>query len=120
MNAAELWEASCRLIQQNVGPLPYRTWIENGLTPVRIEDDKLILLAAGSLFMDQINRLYINILDEAISTTAGRPMQAVVTDHDPGEAMPVYRPHLNPAYTFDTFVVGSGNRFAHAASLAVA
>ena len=28
--------------------------------------------------------------------------------------------HLNPKYTFDTFVVGAGNKFAHAASLAVA
>ena len=27
---------------------------------------------------------------------------------------------LNPKYTFDTFVIGNGNRFAHAASLAVA
>ena len=27
---------------------------------------------------------------------------------------------MNPKYTFDTFVIGSGNRFAHAASLAVA
>ncbi len=27
---------------------------------------------------------------------------------------------LNPKYTFDTFVIGAGNRFAHAASLAVA
>lgn len=27
---------------------------------------------------------------------------------------------LNPKYTFETFVIGSGNRFAHAASLAVA
>jgi chromosomal replication initiator protein len=31
-----------------------------------------------------------------------------------------YQTMLNPKYTFDTFVIGSGNRFAHAASLAVA
>lgn len=31
----------------------------------------------------------------------------------------LYVPNLNPKYTFDTFVVGSNNKFAHAASLAV-
>lgn len=36
------------------------------------------------------------------------------------EAEPVASQSLNPKYTFDTFVVGSGNRFAHAASLATA
>ena len=32
----------------------------------------------------------------------------------------VSRSNLNPKYTFDTFVIGSNNRFAHAASVAVA
>nr|WP_281352326.1 chromosomal replication initiator protein DnaA [Phytoactinopolyspora alkaliphila] len=38
----------------------------------------------------------------------------------PNTAAPVEAPHLNSRYTFDTFVIGSSNRFAHAATVAVA
>jgi chromosomal replication initiator protein len=38
----------------------------------------------------------------------------------PGRTEPVEAPRLNPRYTFETFVIGDGNRFPHAASVAVA
>jgi chromosomal replication initiator protein len=66
---------------------------------------------------------------------ASRPEQAVAPDADasgadgqprtsrPGGGQHVPRPasaRLNPKYTFETFVIGSSNRFAHAAAVAVA
>src|SRR5699024_4195554 len=43
-----------------------------------------------------------------------KPKQSILHNRESQKTM------LNPKYTFDTFVIGSGNRFAHAASLAVA
>jgi chromosomal replication initiator protein len=52
----------------------------------------------------------------------GRPRQSAIPGHTaPGHSAP--RPgqaRLNPKYTFETFVIGSSNRFAHAAAVAVA
>src|SRR4029078_7002468 len=45
--------------------------------------------------------------------------EAVVCDHDVA-ALPPGQGGLNPRYTFDTFIVGSSNQFAHAACRAVA
>jgi len=45
--------------------------------------------------------------------------EAVVFDHDVA-ALPPGQGGLNPRYTFDTFIVGSSNQFAHAACRAVA
>jgi len=57
----------------------------------------------------------------AHQATQARP--AAQPQPQPGPAQPAPRPasaRLNPKYTFETFVIGSSNRFAHAAAVAVA
>ncbi len=54
---------------------------------------------------------------DLVARTSTGAMRPATTVDDPG---PSGRARLNAKYTFDTFVIGAGNRFAHAASLAVA
>ncbi len=49
-----------------------------------------------------------------------RPVPAPIVRIDVSERPALHRPGLNPRYTFDTFVAGPSNRFAHAAAYAVA
>ena len=65
--------------------------------------------------------------EDAPVTTGGENQQAARAHESPGappgrsqEAPPSEHARLNPKYTFDTFVIGSSNRFAHAASVAAA
>lgn len=53
----------------------------------------------------------------AARVTAATPASI---EHAANPAAPATHDHLNPKYTFDTFVIGSSNRFAHAAAVAVA
>lgn len=68
-------------------------------------------------------------LEGVIDDTLSAPTTAVPVAQEPVEvpsylsSTPISRNHetrLNPKYTFDTFVIGGSNRFAHAASFAVA
>jgi chromosomal replication initiator protein len=53
-------------------------------------------------------------------TTGPSPHQRLTADHDATARVDTEQPRLNPRYTFDSFVIGSSNRFAHAAAVAVA
>jgi chromosomal replication initiator protein len=102
------------------GALPlevYRVWIEP-LSPAGVQDGVLYLKASPTA-REWVRRRFGDLLDGAAAAhPAVNRIELIAGDGLP----PRDTAHLDlkPSYTFDAFVIGASNRFAHAASLAVA
>jgi chromosomal replication initiator protein len=92
-------------------------------------DGRVLELRSSDYARDWLARNYMEFLHRAASEAAGRPVQVSLVAERPAartEPSPVTEgPRTEPLpfpdrYTFDTFVPGPSNRFAHAAALAVA
>ena len=112
--------------------ISFNTWLKP-LQIFSIQNNRIYILVSGEqMGLTYINRKYYLPLKVAVAEVTGTeyeiefvlPEQAkkLKTPHPRRRATTeeAERSNLNPNYTFDTFVVGSNNRFAHAASLAVA
>ena len=129
METEQLWEKVCALLMRDMNRVSYNTWIEGNLAPVDQEGDKMFLIITMENMRPMINNKYVPLINAYLSEVAGHEMTVEVLTRaeansrkgDNGDDKNTgYELNLNPKYTFDRFVVGSGNRFAHAAALAVA
>ncbi len=136
-----LWNKTLKIIKEKVSQQNFETWIR----PIRIatlEGDHACMAVPNRFFRDWLVENYLDLLREAMKSVAGSAMEVefiVETDsrHDTAEGhrghAPVQEKHtvkktsrthinstLNPNYSFERFVVGVSNQFAHAASVAVA
>ncbi len=131
MDHVEIWEKAKALLREELANVSYTTWIDQPLKPVYVIDDKLALEVISEFTEKTIRARYLSIITEAVCQAAGREMTVELMNvkeridwqerRRKEEQEPLYGVNtFNPKSTFDTFVVGSSNRFAHAASLAVA
>ncbi len=132
--AQVLWAASVTDLKARLSEGNFTAWFSQ--TRAESLDGETFVLAAPSAFVrDWIQGRYVNEMRNALSQVAGRPVSvAIVADEalarDAEVELPVKEPSrerepeshaltFHPKYTFDSFVIGSSNRFAHAAALAV-
>jgi chromosomal replication initiator protein len=122
-----LWEDVLARLEGKVNPHSFATWFRpTQYTDLR--DGVLRVRVPNPQFRDWLGRNYHGVIGEALSELGRGEVRVVFeadSDAPSGEAPPTEREGtatatLNPKYTFESFVVGSSNQFAHAAARAVA
>ena len=132
----EKWPEILNMVrtEHDLSPIAFTTWLEP-LQVYKVEGNTVtIIVPSGTIGVDYINKRHLLPLQVAIVEATGKnyqislvlpediqdEIQETVKEEDSALNENIVKAGLNPRYTFDTFVVGSNNKMAHAASLAVA
>jgi chromosomal replication initiator protein len=137
--ADSLWDAIAGRLKETLSETTYDTWFGHA-EPRSLGEGRLIVAVPNDFTRDWIESHFHGFVSGAARETLGREVAvsfAVTERSAPPPPAPLVVPgprerevelpyrdspeiELNPKYTFDLFVIGSSNRFAHAAALAVA
>jgi len=136
LSAENLWSEISARLQEALNDGTYGKWF-GGVRTLELEGETLVLTVPDELSRDWIDQHFRGLLHAAVRDVTGsdRPLELRVAEVGEPEhgsrqdgVLPMVqrlpkRPEsggFKAKYTFDSFVIGSSNRFAHAAALAVA
>ncbi|CAM4198776.1 chromosomal replication initiator protein DnaA [Saccharibacillus endophyticus] len=136
-HTAQLWQQILSIIQTKLSKPSFDTWFK-ATQVIHLTNGALTVSAPTTFAVEWLESRYTKLVAQVAFDVLGRSVTVKFVIEEPGheeeslqkQSTPPPAPvqinveananMLNPKYTFDTFVIGSGNRFAHAASLAVA
>ncbi|WP_075039600.1 chromosomal replication initiator protein DnaA [Anoxybacillus sp. MB8] len=136
-NISDLWNKALAEIEKKISKPSFETWLKS-TSAHSLKGDILIITVPNEFTKDWLESRYTRLIEQTLYDITGEELKikCTIPNHETLEEFdlkPSSKPRkhddeqtefpqsmLNPKYTFDTFVIGSGNRFAHAASLAVA
>jgi len=142
MDAKQVWRAALGELQVSLSPANYETWLKETQL-VDVDEQRFRIGVPNGFAKDWLETRYRSLISQTLARIVGYSVQVefVVTAAEPGatngvdgapEPAPQVRleptrvggdggaTNLNARYTFSSFIVGSANRLAHAASLSVA
>ena len=142
--AAESWEEFRQTLRSRVTPVTWRTWLE-GLRADTIDNDTIHISAPSEFHLRWINEKFRGLVEDAAATAFGGALavelsaptepayEPMIEEDSEEETFFVHTdlprsdeegddgvPRFVPKYSFENFVVGPSNRFAHAAAMAIA
>ncbi len=132
----QLWKDASKTLQGMLNPDLFSRWFAP-IKPIELSDDTLVLGVANEFSQIWLQDNFLPLVREAVNQASKHPLQvrftvapglrsdaravkALGSDKPASATRPALDIKLNPRYTFDTFVVGPNNNFAHAAAMAVA
>lgn len=142
LTLGELWNSFLMILEREIdSSVSFNTWFKPSKL-LAIKDDTVVIETPSNFIKEMLESRYYKLTKEIFSEFLKKEVnikfikspnndselieqietiETVELNQDPiqteNETITTY---LNPKYTFDTFVIGNSNRFAHAASLAVA
>ena len=132
----ELWDKVLSEAKKKISKPSFETWLKSTKL-LAYTGDTVTIAAPNSFGREWLENHYVHLIAAILAEITGKDLHIrFVVQQDPNiedfdiPSTPIQKKHeeqpetssgmLNTKNTFDTFVIGSGNRFAHAASLAVA
>lgn len=131
LQLSDLWQRTLELLKSELTEISFNTWIKT-IEPIAMSATSINLGVPAEFNKGILESRYATLIKNAVKQISSR--EYTINFIIPSQESPKkHASHmeavnndemtfsiLNPKYTFDTFVIGNGNRFAHAASLAVA
>jgi chromosomal replication initiator protein len=129
LTAEGVWNEVSGRLREALNENTFSTWFAQ-VDAAEISDGQLVLTVPNDFTREWIEGHFLDLIAAALAEVTGeRAVRLEIVEQAPKPAKSEPKPREQPAqpglainakYTFDSFVIGSSNRFAHAAALAVA
>lgn len=134
-----IWEEALSIIRSKLSKPSYDTWLKT-TEAISLDENQIIIQVPNEFSREWLENRYVELIKDTLFQLTNKEydiyfvtpqtkdnfadsyqyQQTFLKKHPEEQVTSNPVTSLNPKYTFETFVVGNSNRFAHAASLAVA